>query len=760
MLPCQRAFDTPWSVLFATGIALSWAGEAAAQVGWVDRSPPWTTNGMAMTYDEARGAAIIFGGTVNFSGSGQANLVSESWTWDGTTYVRQDSPEIRPRRWGALAYDAGRQRTVLFGGYVESYEWRGPIGDTWEHDGRTWSLRATSGPSPRYGHTMAYDSRRHVTVLFGGTDDSARLGDTWEWDGDRWTERKVAEPPARSGHGMVFDSARGVCVAFGGNGENERLGETWEWDGTTWALRSTDGPAPRDLPTMTFLPTTGRTFLLGGTTSNGPDLAPWDWDGQRWIQRPELRPEGVSATHAMIYDSRRSRAVLLATGEVGFPRGPARLLEFDGSQWATRSDGAPVRYFPPPVMTFDSDRNVVVLYSPRWDSHASAQTWEWDGNVWRIRVSGVPDVYPPCALAYDASRRASILAGWGSDASGVQTWAWDGVQWMLLAVGYPPYAAYNAVYDSARGVIIAQVSDDTYSRMTTWEFEGNTWSWRSSDGPPLWPVFDRRRGNQAIAYDTCRNVTVCFDPSTEAQTWEWDGTRWTIRSPANSPTSYPFQYALTFDLARNVTVMLYTVSSTTGWADEFWEWDGDTWRENSGLGGSARAVTYDNSRHALFAVGPMGGSTAVANEPPEPRSGLFWELRTDAIDSDHDGVVDVEDPCRHTTLVGEMTIDGCATGVLDAVGNGGCSLGEMIVDCERAAENHGEFVRCTGEAAHHLQQEGVLEPGDVGKMQHCAGQADIPRSHAAGDPDDDGRDGKTSGRLGGDSKTPRGRARP
>ena len=35
-----------------------------------------------------------------------------------------------------------------------------------------WTQRLVSGPSPRNNHAMAYDAARHVTVLFGGDTDA------------------------------------------------------------------------------------------------------------------------------------------------------------------------------------------------------------------------------------------------------------------------------------------------------------------------------------------------------------------------------------------------------------------------------------------------------------------------------------------------------------------------------------------------------------------------------------------------------------
>ena len=45
----------------------------------------------------------------------------------------------------------------------------------------TWTQVTASGPPPRGFHAMAYDAGRGVTVLYGGWNDSVRLGDTWEF---------------------------------------------------------------------------------------------------------------------------------------------------------------------------------------------------------------------------------------------------------------------------------------------------------------------------------------------------------------------------------------------------------------------------------------------------------------------------------------------------------------------------------------------------------------------------------------------------
>ncbi len=95
----------------------------------------------------------------------------------------------------------------------------------------------------REAHAMAYDSARGVTVLFGGWD-GAYDDETWEWDGNTWTLRATTGPSPRYYHAMAYDSLRAVCVLFGGlDGSTD--GETWEWFNTTWTLRTSAGPSPK-----------------------------------------------------------------------------------------------------------------------------------------------------------------------------------------------------------------------------------------------------------------------------------------------------------------------------------------------------------------------------------------------------------------------------------------------------------------------------------------------------------------------------------
>src|SRR5947208_1517520 len=52
-------------------------------------------------------------------------------------------------------------------------------------------------PPARAGMGMAYDAGREEVVLFGGAGaDGTHLGDTWVWDGTTWTQLFPATSPS------------------------------------------------------------------------------------------------------------------------------------------------------------------------------------------------------------------------------------------------------------------------------------------------------------------------------------------------------------------------------------------------------------------------------------------------------------------------------------------------------------------------------------------------------------------------------------
>jgi hypothetical protein len=198
---------------------------------------------------------------------------------------------------------------VLFGGQGGVL-----LGDTWEWNGTAWTQVASSGPSPRNGHAMAYDSGRSRVVLFGGRDAaSAALSDTWEFDGSTgaWTQRQPAvAPTGRDGHAMAYDVSRSRTVLFGGQTDLSGLsGDTWEWNGTNWSPFLGNGPSARYATAMAYDSGRSRIVLFGGA-SDVFNNDTWERAGTTWTQITVAAPPQARYFHAMCYDAGRGATVL------------------------------------------------------------------------------------------------------------------------------------------------------------------------------------------------------------------------------------------------------------------------------------------------------------------------------------------------------------------------------------------------------------------------------------------------------------------
>jgi hypothetical protein len=219
-----------------------------------------------MAYVDRCAAVIEFAGgpleadTQRHNATSRYPAASGQLAW--SSIIASSPPSARTRH--AMAYDRKRGVLAVFGGFTAA----GVIAaDTWE---LTPSADCTTGawnqapaavhPSGRYGASLVYDPPHEVSVLFGGVDETgASLADTWTWDGTTWTQLATpaaGTPPARSDHEAAFDPRRGRIVMYGGRaGASERLTDGWtlDLDHHTWVEMV---PA--------FLPTTrsGATFAL------------------------------------------------------------------------------------------------------------------------------------------------------------------------------------------------------------------------------------------------------------------------------------------------------------------------------------------------------------------------------------------------------------------------------------------------------------------------------------------------------------------
>jgi hypothetical protein len=117
-----------------------------------------------------------------------------------------------------MAYDSVRGEVVMFGGSWGDCTAGQNLADTWVWDGSDWEERhPATEPPQRCELAMAFDAARGQTVLFGGLNWPDTLNDTWTWDGSNWTrQHPSSSPPARASLTMAYDSLRNQVVVFGG----------------------------------------------------------------------------------------------------------------------------------------------------------------------------------------------------------------------------------------------------------------------------------------------------------------------------------------------------------------------------------------------------------------------------------------------------------------------------------------------------------------------------------------------------------------
>lgn len=313
-------------------------------------------------------------------------------------------------------------------------------------------------PSPRADHEMVYDQHREKIILFGGREtdfwapfqpsnsSSRHVNETWEYDNCGWKRIETLQsPPNFDDFDIVYDSARNATVLLGqytpiDNPEKGSLSMMWEYDGHNWRQMTevTSLPPPRIYREMVFDSSLSQIVLFGGYGMYAPKWSDWLWD--TWIFQNEqwrnvtddLAYESVLPREfpIMVFDEYRNVTVLLASRADNFTS------EFDGTTWdhlrdLPNSGNRPALEFNRDMnmfggdMVFDTNRGVVV-------AHGLSGTWEYNGTTWQeIEKSGGPKSQWH-AMAYDASRGATVLFG-GVDEEGKPiegTWIYDGQMWV------------------------------------------------------------------------------------------------------------------------------------------------------------------------------------------------------------------------------------------------------------------------------------------------------------------------------------------
>lgn len=403
------------------------------------------------------------------------------WTWDGAAWTRTSTaPGPGPRTDAQLAYDAARDRVVLFGGRA------GPPflpaeTDTWEWDGAAWSATSPTRRPPALpafsGGDFVYDAgrQRSLLVFF----DNGQLS-TWAWDGADWTDLALTIPRtiATAYAWAAYDAARDRVVLLA-----EFTNETLELGPTGWTSLRLTSPSARARAGATYDPNAQAGLLFGGVSLlfggvGLPEL--WAWDGVRWTEVAPTGPvppvdAGIDPDQ-LVYDDARGRAVLLAAGRVN-------PWEWDGARWL---EVVPTGTVTPAgtdwAVTYDPVRQRTLLFGGRISNPFPTpstfldQFLAWDGARWTplpVSPSG-PSARDPGAFAFAPDRGGALLvSGNGSGAASTieDEWLWDGAAWARQSPTSPvsfhqltvdPVASRLIAYDGGSGLTSTRMPDGAW----------------------------------------------------------------------------------------------------------------------------------------------------------------------------------------------------------------------------------------------------------------------------------------------------------
>ncbi len=320
----------------------------ADTVTWTQRAPatsPSARSGGAMAFDPSRGKIVLHGGTT------KAGVSNETWEWDGSTWTDvtpSNAADRGPKRaFASMAYAPSRG-IVLIG--EDDVATSGGT-NAWVWDGLTWRGESLPGPTGRIAPSLVYQQVTKALTLFGGSSVPTSDDQTWALaDGaDVWMSAPTTvRPKARYGATLAYDTKRGVSVLFGGklpSADPKAFSDTWEWSGTAWKAFNGAVPEGRAFAASAFDQSRGVLVVFGGLGSSG--AAPVDlgdtqeFDGQKWSARststsPQPRVQAVAA-----YDSKRSEVVMfggLSIANAGATFGETWVFRGAGTTCASAAD--------------------------------------------------------------------------------------------------------------------------------------------------------------------------------------------------------------------------------------------------------------------------------------------------------------------------------------------------------------------------------------------------------------------------------------
>lgn len=283
------------------------------------------------------------------------------------------------------------------------------------------------------------------------------------------------------------------------------------------------------------------------------------------------------------------------------------------------------------AMVQRSTHEVVLLDTGNYPSYSNFlnQTWTWNGSTstWTNQSATLINSNGPLpgrinfVMGYDGTNVMLFGGQSGSSLTGVlqDTWVWNGTTWAQAAPATVPFGRYGAATSNhgSNQVVMFGGQNLLYKVLETWIWNGSTQNWSqvsvANGGSP------NARTDHMMA-GTLSGTTVLFGgQGTNSQfndTWTFNGTVWTQKFPASSP-SVRSDAQMVYDSVNSLFVM-FGGKNAYNYLPETWTYNVTTnvWTQVSvGAGPSGRigaqmAFDTQSGKTILF-----GGLNATNNYP-------------------------------------------------------------------------------------------------------------------------------------------------
>ncbi len=413
----------------------------------------------------------------------------------------------------------------------------------------------------------------------------------------------------------------------------------------------------RYLAAMSFDTDRGVLVLHGGSDASEIRLNDtWEYDGAIWSPIPTgVGPAGRERA-SMVYFPPTQNMVLHG----GFSKNLiyTDTWEYDwdaasGDPWKDKINTAKPPTREGHAMAYDRRREVTVVFGGQSaGEYVEPGTWEFNGHYWSQNndVAHLPSPRTGAQMVYDEDREVIVLFG-GMDLIADQfpsdhTWEYDGIDWTWVdtATTPPPRISHGMAYDSDAGVVVMYGGSDSSLNGfldDTWTYDGTDWTQRTPAAPPS------ARGFHQMAYSPVYKRIVLFGGvhvfERFTDTWLYDTAQntWTQLHTPTSPSLRIF-FGMAWDETRH-KMMIYGGFDSRAPVNDTWELDGFSWRRRHPVSAPNTPPTpmmvYDIARRQPIIFGGFSDETWLY------RFGApSVEQCDNAADDDGDKLVDCEDP--------------------------------------------------------------------------------------------------------------------